>query len=171
MNLNTLTFKHAVGIVALIGLIGTCGSFFAQYVLHLNPCPLCIFQRVAVFSLGLFALLTWLFLSRGRGKSIFGAIFTSLPALFGLGVALRQIYIQHLPPSEVPACGPGLNFMAKTLPFQEMVAKVLTGSGECAKVETILAIPLPVWSTILFSTALIILWGGLIKARQNAARA
>ena len=42
------TYRQTLLAVFLLGIVCTGGSFFAQYVMGLNPCPLCILQRVAV---------------------------------------------------------------------------------------------------------------------------
>ena len=44
----------AIGVIAF-GLIGV--GMFLQHVIGLEPCPLCIFQRIAFFFVGVFALL------------------------------------------------------------------------------------------------------------------
>ncbi|MDO5687139.1 MAG: disulfide bond formation protein B [Neisseria sp.] len=161
------TYKKLLLLVLLIALVGSAGSFFAQYVLGLNPCPLCIFQRVAVMAVALFTIIALLFPLRFKLSRFISAVWVSLPALFGLGVALRQIYLQNLPADQVPACGPGLNFLSKTLPFTDFISTVLSGSGECAQVEKILWVPLPVWSLMLFSCILVLVWYGLFKSRHT----
>ncbi|MEP6634101.1 MAG: disulfide bond formation protein B, partial [Luteimonas sp.] len=75
----------------------------------------------------------------------------------GLAISARHVWLQHLPPDDVPACGPGLNYMMEAMPFLGVLRKVLTGSGECAKVDwTFLGLSMPEWSSIWF--ALLALW-------------
>ena len=74
-----------------------------------------------------------------------------LAALCGAGVAIRQVWLQHLPPDQVPECGPGLEYMLDSFPFAEALKMVLTGSGECAEVLwTFLGISIPEWSLVCF---------------------
>jgi disulfide bond formation protein DsbB len=64
-------------------------------------------------------------------------------------VAARQLYIQSLPPDAVPACGASLDFMLKVFPLTDVLVKVLTGSGECAKVDwRFLGLAMPAWVLI-----------------------
>jgi disulfide bond formation protein DsbB len=65
------------------------------------------------------------------------------------------LWLQHLPPSEVPECGPGLEYMLDALPFTDVLAKVLHGSGECAEVLwRFLGLSIPGWSLVAFSAFL-----------------
>ncbi len=162
-----LTYKKYLIIVVLLALMATGGSFFAQYVLRLTPCPLCIFQRVAIMATGAVALLCLAFRLWSPITRFVASFLVSLPAVFGLCVAIRHLYIQNLPPDKVPACGPGLNFMIKTLPFSEMFSKVLLGSGECAQVEKVLFLPIPAWSLLFFSAILFILWYAFVHSRNR----
>ena len=131
-------------------------ALYAQHVLGLEACPLCIFQRVALIALGIVMLLAGLHAPKGKSARIYGAV-SLLPALAGIGIAARHVYLQHLPPDAVPACGPGLDYMIDAFPVLEMLSMVLTGSGECADVNwSFLGLSMPAWVLIWF-----VLLGGL----------
>ena len=49
-------------------------ALFAQYVQNLEPCPLCIFQRVAVIALGVVFLLAALQNPAGWGRLVYGGL-------------------------------------------------------------------------------------------------
>lgn len=125
---------------------------FALYLQHgegLEPCPLCVFQRVAVISFGALALLAWL-LGPGRALARLLAGLELLAAAAGIIVAGRHVWLQHLPPDQVPACGPGLDYWIAALPWQEVLRQVFHGSGECAKIDwTLLGVSLPGWVLLL----------------------
>lgn len=126
------------------------GTLYFQYVLHLAPCSLCIFQRVSVLGAGLIYGLAALLRPQQIGTRIYaGAAFVVV--LGGLGIALRQVYLQSLPAAEVPACGPGLNFLFQNYHFLHALALVLKGSGDCATVHwRFLRLSLAGWSAIYF---------------------
>ncbi len=151
MNDNAATFRlrFLLGFVACAALIGF--ALFSQTHWHLNPCPLCIFQRIAFAALGLAFLVGGVFAPRGTtGRRIFGVI-AMIPALAGVGIAGRHVYLTHLPPDQVPACGPPLEFMMDASPFADVVRQVLTGSGECAKVDWhFLGLSMPAWALLWF---------------------
>jgi disulfide bond formation protein DsbB len=138
---------NAAAAVACFALLGF--AYFLQYGQLLDPCPLCIFQRVAVTALGIAFCLAALVPAAGilAGRGV--AILLGLVALTGAGVAWRHLYIQALPPGQVPVCGATLEYMLDVFPVAEVLRKVLTGSGECAKVDwSFLGIAMPGWVLI-----------------------
>lgn len=141
-------------------------ALFAQYQLGLEPCPLCIFQRIGVIATGVVALLAAL-VNPGRcGVRAWGSL-TILAALGGLSVSLRQLWLQHLPADQVPACGPGLEFLMESSPLMEVISKVLKGSGECAAVDwTFLGMAMPFWVAVFFVG--VIGFAGWLLARKSA---
>jgi disulfide bond formation protein DsbB len=123
-------------------------AYYAQFVLHLEPCPLCIFQRLGVFAIGIAFLIAAAHDPVGWGRRLY-ALLLAVAALATLGVAARHLYIQHLPEGSVPACGASLDFMLKVFSLSEVLVKVLTGSGECAKVTwQFLGLAMPAWVLI-----------------------
>lgn len=125
-------------------------AYYAQFYLGLEPCPLCIFQRLALLILGLAFLLATVHNPNDWGARAYGALI-GLVAGIGAGIAARHVWLQHLPPEEAPRCGPGLDYLLETLPPNELVREVLTGSGECAKVDwTLLGLSIPEGTLLLF---------------------
>lgn len=144
------------------GLMGF--GLYLQYVEHQEPCPLCMVQRVIFIAmLAVFALAA-LHNPARIGVKIYGALL-GLLALGGVAVASRHIWIQHLPKDEVPACGPGLNYMLENFPLSEVWQELLHGSGECAaKGWTFLALGIPEWSLVWY--VLLGIWAALIAYRK-----
>lgn len=142
-----------------------CAALYLQYVLHQEPCPLCMIQR-AIFTamLVLFALAT-LHNPKRTGAWIYGVLLTLL-ALGGVGVATRHIWLQHLPKDQVPACGPGLDYMLQNFPMAEVWQELMHGSGECAaKGWSFLTLGIPEWSLIWY--VLLGGWALLIALRKQ----
>ncbi|MAP35458.1 MAG: disulfide bond formation protein B [Halomonas sp.] len=122
-----------------------------EHIVGLEPCPLCIFQRVAVIAAGLVLAVAAIHNPKGGvGRGIYGLL--GLAAVgTGAFIAGRHVWLQGLPADEVPSCGPGLDYMMDILPMQEVVAMVLTGSGECAEIDfMLLGLSLPAWTLIGF---------------------
>ena len=141
--------QFAFGFLACAGLLGY--AIYSQYQLFLDPCPLCIFQRIAFAGLGVVFLLGGLHAPKGIwGRRSYGLL-ALIPASIGLGIAGRHVWLTTLPEDQVPECGPPLQFMMETNPLTEVIGKVLTGSGECAKVDwTLLSLSIPEWTLLLF---------------------
>jgi len=120
-------------------------ALYAQYVLKLEPCPLCILQRIAVIALGIVFLVAWIHGPARLGARIY-AILLGLIALAGALVAWRHLWVIAQPPGTVAECGASLDYMLEVLPLHEVIAKVLSGSGECAKVDwRFLGLTMPAW--------------------------
>ena len=140
-------------------------AYYAQFVMHLEPCPLCIFQRIGVFALGVVFLIAALHDPGPLGRRVY-AVLLSLTVLATIGIALRHLYIQSLPPDAVPACGASLDFMLKVFSLSEVLVKVLTGSGECAKVTwQFLGLAMPAW--VLISAAALGGFGLWVNLRRQ----
>jgi disulfide bond formation protein DsbB len=138
--------RNALGLLACLGLLGY--AWYAQAHLGLEPCPLCIFQRIGVAVCGALFLLAALQNPNMVGARIYGVLLT-LAALALAGVAARHIWIQHQPPGTVQACGASLNYMLEVFPLTDVIRKVLTGSGECALVTwSFLGLSMPAWVLI-----------------------
>ncbi len=126
------------------------GALYIQYVLHHDPCPLCMIQRFIFIALGVLFAVATLHGPKRAGARVYAALI-SLVALSGVGVAGRHIWIQHLPEDEVPACGPGLNYMLDNFPMSEVLKELMHGSGECAQRGwSFLGLNLPEWSLIWY---------------------
>lgn len=142
-------------LIALFGfLLPTTAMAFAlylQYGLYLEPCPLCVFQRVAMIAFALVWLIATIHAPRGFGRWVY-SVLAVIAATGGIGVAGRHVWLQSLPPDQVPACGPSLDYLMDIQPFKEVVATVLRGDGNCAIVDAaFLGISLPAWTLITFA--------------------
>src|SRR5271170_7070917 len=118
---------NLVGLLACAALLGY--ALYAQFHLGLEPCPLCIFQRIGIALTGLVFLLAALHHPRGGGRTVY-AVLIATAALAG-----RHLYVQSLPPGTLPSCGAPLAMLLKFTPLFELIKKVLTGSGECGEVN------------------------------------
>jgi len=151
MNFSQLTFRRLaiLGALACAGLLGF--GYFLQYFQGQDPCPLCLLQR------GFYYLLIFIFVAAaihsppaGRGRIAYGAL-AFLAAGGGAGVATRQVYLQHLPPELVPACGPDLFYMMDNLPIARTLTLLFRGSGQCAEVKwRFLGFSIAEWSLVWF---------------------
>lgn len=141
-------------LLALLGFLGCIGGLgFALYLEHFRgyePCPFCIFQRVAMLAAGLVFLLAALHGPRAWGRWVYAGGATIASGV-GIGIAARHVWLQSLPEDQVPACGPTLQYLMDMLPLQEVVATVLRGDGNCTKIDAAwLGISLPGWTLVAF---------------------
>ncbi|HWJ34640.1 MAG TPA: disulfide bond formation protein B [Steroidobacteraceae bacterium] len=161
MTARTANFLGALACIALLAY-----AYYAQYVMHLEPCPLCIFQRVGIFAVGVVFAIAAAHDPAGWGRRVYAGL-VALASLVTIGVAVRHLYIQSLPPGTIAACGASLDFMLKVFPLTDVLVKVLTGSGECAKIEwRFLGLAMPAW-VLIAAVALLVygLWANLRRRR------
>lgn len=121
-------------------------ALYNQYVDYLDPCPLCIIQRVVFMAMGAVALLAAIHNPGRVGQRIYAWLLV-LAASIGASISGRHIWLQNLPAEEVPECGPGLNYMLDNFPLTEVFSTVLRGSGSCAEVVwSFMGMSMPMWT-------------------------
>lgn len=147
----------SLGALACALLLGS--GYYLQYFQGQDPCPLCLVQRGFYYAFGAVFLAAALHDPARAGAiaySIAGLVF----ALGGGGVAARQVWLQHLPPERVPACGPDLFYMLENFPLARTLEKLFVGSGQCAEVKwRFLGLSIAEWSLAWFAAlALTAIW-------------
>lgn len=158
----------------LAGFLASAGAlafaYYLQYGQGLEPCPLCILQRIAMFGVAVFCLIGGLHGPGAIGRRIYAAL-GGLSALAGAGIAARHVWLMHLPASDVPACGPGLNYLMDILPWQQVLAVILRGDASCATVEgRFLGISLPAWTLAWFVMLMFAALMGVFMAANQPRR-
>ena len=146
MLLKNRRLNNFLGFGACVALLAY--ALYTQFELGLDPCPLCIFQRIGVAALGLVFLIAALHNPRGGGKFVYATLI-GIAALATIGVAARHVYVQHMPPGSLPSCGAPLSVLMKYMRPGALIAKVLSESGECSEVPwRFLGLAMPAWVLI-----------------------
>ena len=139
---------NAAGVLVAAALMGY--ALFAQHVQGYEPCPLCIYQRMVMIALGAIFLVAALHAPAGKAARAY-AVLGGLTGLAGAGISGWHVRLQNLPADEVPACGPGLDYIREVFPLMEELKMVFTGSGECAEIDwQFLGLGMPAWVLIWF---------------------
>ncbi|MES2883198.1 MAG: disulfide bond formation protein B [Pseudomonadota bacterium] len=142
----------------LLALLGAAGCatglltaiLYFQKHLGLEPCPMCIFQRVAMLATGAVFLLAALHGPKAGGRWLYSGLAT-LASSIGAFIAARHVWLQGLPEDQRPACGPTLDFLMQMMPLQEVITLILKGDGNCAKIDwTLLGQSIPFWTMAAF---------------------
>ena len=140
---------NAAGVIAITCLMSY--ALYAQHILGLDACPLCIIQRMIIITLGLVFAVAALHAPRGAGARVY-AVLGALVAAVGMGVSGWHVRLQNLPPAEVPACGPGYDYIIDAFPLRDALSMIFTGSGECAEVNwAFLGLSMPAWVFVWFA--------------------
>lgn len=147
----TILNRRSINLLAGAVCAGLLGyAYYLQFNQGLEPCPLCIFQRVAMIALGVAFIFAAAHHPRVWGARMY-AVLIGIAALAGGIVAGRHLWLQQLPPDQVPECGPGLEYMLDVFPLSDALRMVFEGSGECAKVDwSLLGLSMPAWVLVWF---------------------
>jgi disulfide bond formation protein DsbB len=150
MNLASIavTRRH-VNLLCALGCAAMMGfALFAQYGLHLQPCNMCILQRIAVVALGLACLVAAAH-DPGRSGARVYALGIAVVALATIATAARHIWMTLQPPGSLPSCGADFYTMVEMLPLTTVVAKIWNGGGECQIVQwRLLGLSMQTWVLI-----------------------
>ncbi|WP_250655706.1 disulfide bond formation protein B [Alkalimarinus coralli] len=129
-------------------------AFFLEHIKGLEPCPLCMSQRIVVIAIAILALIAAIHNPSSVGVKVYGALLIVLAAM-GAALSSRQLWLQSLPADEIPACGPGLSYIVENMeyfPMQEVLTMMLSGTGDCAEVQWVfLGLSIPGWTLVVFT--------------------
>ncbi|MGO2233744.1 MAG: disulfide bond formation protein B [Marinomonas sp.] len=144
-----LTARRFHGLVAFAAFALLAVAFYMEYQMGLEPCPLCMLQRIVFFCVGVVSLVSAL-TANEKARKIFSWLVVVL-SFAGAALAIRHLYLQSLPMDELPACLPGLSYMFEVFPWQEIMQAMVMGTGECGDVVwTFLGISIPGWTLVAF---------------------
>jgi protein dithiol:quinone oxidoreductase len=157
MNVSSAYSRRLLWMGSVFSVVGLMSyAIYAERVLYLDPCPLCITQRLFYICSGLFALLG-LFTIRTRWAQRLSAIGMAAAATGGILTAGRQVWLQHLPKDQVPECGPGLQYWLENEPWLRTLSLLLKGDGNCAEVTwTFMGFSMGEWSLAWFILFLVV---------------
>ena len=161
MNPLRWSFRAAFAFAAFLCAVFLGFAWYAQFRMNLEPCPLCILQRIVLIKLLVIFSIAAIHSPGSAGRRAWGTL-GFIGGAIGAGIAGRHVWLQHLPPEKVPDCGPGLEYMLDAFPLSKAFKMVFTGSGECAKVDwQFLGLSMPEWTLAWFAIfALGSLWYG-----------
>ena len=139
------------GLQALTGIILIfVAVFYFQNHLQLEPCYLCITQRVFVISIALVCAFAVWHNPERRGQRIYAGLSTIL-AFIGGYFSLKQLWLQSLPEDQVPACGVPVDYLFDVFSLSEAISHLLKGDGNCAEVQwQLLGLSMPGWVLVAF---------------------
>ncbi|NOT16331.1 MAG: disulfide bond formation protein B [Methylotenera sp.] len=136
---------YLIGFVACFGLVGL--ALWIQTTYNLDPCPLCITQRIVFMSLGV------LFLIAGvvnKHPKMFAGL-QVVAAMVGAGWAMRHWWIQAHRETMEASCGVGFDYMFENFPLQKALSLVFKGTGDCAAIDwTLLGLTIPQMALLAF---------------------
>ena len=155
--------KYLIAFIAVIALLS--GAAWLQFYLGVNPCPLCILQRITLGILGVLFFIG-IIISRYRFGQITVGLFSVLFSVLGIVLSGRQVWLQLSPASAGANCEVSLQYMLQALPVLQVLQKILAGGAECSQIGwQFMHLSLAQWSLIAFVIFLLFSLWQLIKAK------
>jgi protein dithiol:quinone oxidoreductase len=141
-------FGYLLGFVFCFAIVAL--ALVVQTTYQLEPCPLCISQRMVFMGLGVLFLIAAFIPPKTLLKSLLMGL-QVLTALGGAGVAIRHWYLQANKESMIADCGVGFDYMFENFPLEKAFKLLFRGTGDCAAIDwTFLGLTLPQLALISF---------------------
>ncbi len=152
-------FQYLLGFVTCVALLAY--AYYVQFGIGLEPCPLCIIQRIAFIAMGIFFLIGAVHAPRAGGRKAY-ALLVLLGAAAGAGVAAYHLWVQHQPPDPMAGCAPGFTYMVENFPINKVLKMAFTGHADCAEISwTFLGLAMPFWTLVAFVViGIAAIWAG-----------
>lgn len=143
------TDRKAYEAIFLFSGVSLLSAFMFEWFGGFEPCFLCWTQRFAMALIILCSIVFFIKPPKGRKLKATSYIATMLPALFGIGLAIRHLYIIKNPSES--SCGFGPDMAFEMMPFKDAIAQFLKGGASCSEVDNILGLPFPAWALLVFT--------------------
>lgn len=144
----TARLPYFLGFVLTAILLGS--AFYLQIYDNVNPCPLCLLQRIAVATLCIIFIIGMI-VKLNKWKNALLSVLGLLVSICGALFAARQVWLQWSPPSDSGGCGASLSYVFSVLPIKDAFMQVWQGGMECSQTGwQFLHLSLAAWSLIGF---------------------
>lgn len=150
--LKQLTSRKIFFLITILCGASVAYAFYAEFVQRIDPCPLCIAQRVILIVITILAFIYALHNPQNIVSRIYGLVLTTL-ALINIKLASHHLWLMNLPADQQPmSCGMPLEMLYQRVPLKSFLHTVLQGDAECGKINwTIVGLTPPVAVIILSS--------------------
>ncbi|MCE2706517.1 MAG: disulfide bond formation protein B [Proteobacteria bacterium] len=154
-------------LIAILSALSIFYAFYVQYYQNIEPCPLCIAERIIIGIIAILAILFAVHNPQNFLLRIYGFIVGGF-AVFGIKVAAKHLWLISLPADKQPlSCGMPLDMLYKKIPLNSFISYILKGDGECSRVNwTILGISAPT-AVIILCSLVTIMSLYIIFAKKN----
>jgi len=138
-----LVFLACVGLLAY--------AYYAQFVLELAPCPMCMLQRFGFMIMAIFALALSIHNPKSWGRWLYAVPFFG-GSLWGIVTAAQHVRLQGQPPDPMGGCGADWPTMLEfDYSVNEILREAFTASGDCTEIDwTFLGLSMPAWTLIWY---------------------
>ena len=147
-NTSSIRLTYFLGLILIVVLL-SIATYLEVYV-GINPCPLCILQRVVLVALGVIFFFAMLIKSSRFFQYLLGFL-SFLVNLRGILLSGRKVWLQHIPQNGMGECGISLQYLFKIFSFSEALKHIWKGGIECSQHDwEFLGLSLAEWSLFWF---------------------
>ncbi len=140
---------HLIGLLVCLASLAFA-YFYLQQALGLEPCPLCVLDRIIFVALAIVFALAY-FQQPNRRDRIGYDIGALVVTAGGLGVAGRHVHLQYFPVEGMGNCGAGFWSLLDRIGIEGAVASALQGEGDCGEIQwTFLGLSIPTLTLGIF---------------------
>ncbi len=134
-----ISFKNKTSLICcILCFFIICISYVLEYILKMQPCPLCFIQRILFIFLNLFFI--FLILKKQTFFNFVIYICIILFSFLGIYLSIKQLLLQYSNHSEISSCLAGFNTIIKVLPILDAINLIVQGTKECSKPDFIFGI-------------------------------
>lgn len=151
--------RNIITVIITLIILSLGYAFYAEFCRQIEPCPLCVVERIILLAITIPASI--FFLHNPRHK-IFKWIYSTIIIIiagFGIKVAAHHVWLTNLPLDRQPlSCGMPIDVMYQNLPLSSFLHKILAGDAECARVNWhILGVNAPLAVLLLYSVIILLI--------------
>lgn len=143
----------------LVSFLGLSFAMFSQYVLGLEPCYLCIYQRIGLFFVLIVSLLSLILIKLkfdGKFQKIITYLMLVVSLLISLVSSIKLVYLQMFPP-DIFSCSMGSEALIDNFGWVESLPILFNGSGDCSTSSgSFLFLTFEQWSLTFFLSIFIL---------------
>ena len=164
--MNIINYRKIQHILLFLTMFVLGLVFYFEYMQGLEPCPLCLMQRLCVFLFGFFCMIGIRSFSVLRIRTI--TAFQLFFACAGLYFAARQVWLASLPTEQAPMCMPGLDILMRYFSWDAVLKALFLGTADCGEVTwRWLGLSMPAWSLIFFLMLFVVSFSVLVLTYQS----
>lgn len=166
------SYRNIQNLMLFITIAVLASAFYIEKINNLEPCPLCIMQRLCTFILGFGCFVAFGLASLQRARMI--SVVQIVTAVLGIYFASRQLWLQSLPTADGQMCMPGLEAVMSHVSFGNLIKTFLWGSASCSDVSwSVFGLTMPAWALMYFIVIAVInigLFGSLQVKLQKLGK-
>lgn len=134
----------------LAGAVVLGASYYLEFAVGLEPCGLCMLQRLCLLLFMLVCMVAALHGPRYLGSGVYW-LASLVCAIAGTAIAWRQVLLQSDPVEQLVACSPDVQGFSRDMPLLCLLRQMFEGTVDCARISwSLFGLSIAEWSLMFF---------------------